>query len=167
MTGIQRSTIIVTLCAFCVLCAVPAAVHAGHQSADALHRRHGHFIHIINFLLDLDLTPDQKNDLQAIFSETQNTLKPLLADIHELRSAMDETFLEEEIDTAQAESQIEEMSLLKGEMTTVSLNALLQAAQVLTPEQRQTIVETRDDWKQCFMRIRNLMLKLFGSDSVD
>jgi len=75
---------------------------------------------------------------------------------------MDETFLAEEIDAVKAAAQIEEMSRLKAQMTTASLNALLQAAQVLTPEQRQTIIETRDEWKNCFMHARNLVLGLLG-----
>jgi Spy/CpxP family protein refolding chaperone len=124
-------------------------------------------MNIIDFLLDLDLTPEQKNDLQAIFTEAQDTLKPLMGDMHELRSAMDETFLGEEIDAAKASSQIEEMSRLKAQITTAGLNAMLQAAQVLTPEQRQTIIDTRNEWKSCFARLRNMMLGLFGEGGVE
>lgn len=167
MKGMKPSTIFVTLFCIFMLCAVSAAVLAAPQSTDAAHRRPGHFMNIISFLLDLDLTPDQKNDLQEIFSDTQDTLKPLLADMHEVRSAMDETFLGEEIDTERAASQIEAMSRLKAQTTMVSLTALLQAAQVLTPEQRQTIIDARDEWKNCFMRVRNLVLGIFGQDSAD
>jgi len=124
-------------------------------------------MNIIDFLLDLDLTPEQKNDLQAIFTEAQDTLKPLMGDMHELRSAMDETFLGEEIDAAKASSQIEEMSRLKAQITTAGLNAMLQAAQVLTPGQRQTIIDTRNEWKSCFARLRNMMLGLFGEGGAE
>jgi Spy/CpxP family protein refolding chaperone len=162
MKILKQRTTLIALFAFFMLCGAAAAVQAAPQSGAAAPIRPGHFLRIIDFLLDLDLTPDQKNDLQAIFSETQDTLKPLLADMHELRSAMDETFVAEEIDTVKASSQIEEMSRLKAQMSTASFNALLQAAQVLTPEQRQTIIDTRDEWKNCFMHVRNLVLRLFG-----
>jgi Spy/CpxP family protein refolding chaperone len=162
MKALRPSNILITLFALVMLGGIAAAVQASSRNVDVTHLKPGHFLRIIDFLLDLDLTPAQKNDLQAIISDTQDTLQPLLADMHEARSAMDETFLAEEIDTVKAAAQIEEMSRLKAQMTTASLNALLQAAQVLTPEQRQTIIETRDEWKSCFMHARNLVLGLVG-----
>jgi Spy/CpxP family protein refolding chaperone len=161
MKALRPRNVLIALFAFVMLCAASAAVQAEPRSVTAAHRP-GHFLRIIDFLLELDLTADQKNDLEAIFAETQDTLKPLLEDMHDVRSAMDQTFLAEEIDTVKAASQIEEMSRLKAQMTTASLNALLQAAQVLTPEQRRTIIGARDEWKNCFMRARNLVLGLFG-----
>jgi Spy/CpxP family protein refolding chaperone len=162
MKGLKPTNIIITLLALFMLCGTAAAVQAALQSVESSRMGPGHFLRIIDFLLDLDLTPDQKNDLQAIIAETRDTLKPLLADMHEARSAMDETFLAEEIDTVKAASQIAEMSRLKAQITTASLTALLQAAQVLTPEQRQTIIDARDEWKSCFLRMRNLVLGLVG-----
>ena len=167
MKSSKRNTIIVSLLAVFVLAGISAAVQAAPRRGDGAHHRPGHFMNIIDFLLDLDLTPEQKNDLQAIFTEAQDTLRPLMGDMHELRSAMDETFLGEEIDAAKASSQIEEMSRLKAQITTAGLTAMLQAAQVLTPEQRQTIIDTRNEWKSCFARLRNMMLGLFGEGGVE
>jgi len=162
MKALRPSNILITLFALVMLGGIAAAVQASSLNVDVTHMKPGHFLRIIDFLLDLDLTPAQKNDLQAIISDTQDTLQPLMADMHEARSEMDETFLAEEIDAVKAAAQIEEMSRLKAQMTTAGLNALLQAAQVLTPEQRQTIIETRDEWKSCFMHARNLVLGLVG-----
>ncbi len=162
MKTLKRKNALIALCAVCMLGAVCVAVQAGPQGVDASFMRPGHFLRIIDFLLDLDLTPGQKSDLQQIFSETQDLLKPLLADMHDVRSAMDETLLAEDINTVKAASQIEEMSRLKAQMTTAGMNALLQAAQVLTPEQRRTIIDARDEWKSCFMHVRNLVLGLVG-----
>ncbi|MBP1722166.1 MAG: Heavy-metal resistance [Deltaproteobacteria bacterium] len=167
MQSSKRNTIIVALLAVVVLAGISAAVQAAPGRGDGAHHRPGHFMRIIDFLLDLDLTADQKNDLQAIFTETQDTIKPLLGDMHEMRSAMDETFLGEEIDVAKASSQIEEMSRLKAQITTAGLTAMLQAAQVLTPEQRQTIIDARNEWKSRFTRLRNMMLSLFGESAVE
>lgn len=160
MKSLKPVTVIITLLTVIMLCwahPVPAAP----QTEPSMFGRPGHFLAIINFLLDLDLTSEQKVELQTIFSETQDTIKPIITDMHELRSQMDQTFLAEEIDTAQATLQIEEMAQLKSQVTTVGLTALLQAAQVLTPEQRQTIISTRDEWKNRFMYWRNLLLKIF------
>jgi Spy/CpxP family protein refolding chaperone len=167
MKASKRTTALIVLLAVFVLAGISAAVQAAPRRGDGPHDRPGHFMHIIDFLLDLDLTPEQKDDLQAVFTDTRDTLKPLLEDMHELRSAMDETFLGEEIDAARASSQIEEMSRLKAQITTAGLTAMLQAAQVLTPEQRQTIMDTRNEWKSRFTRLRNMMLSLFGHGPVD
>ncbi len=166
MKGLKPTNIIIALFVVLMLIGVSAAVQAVPQSVTASHRP-GHFLRIIDFLLDLDLTPEQKNDLEAIFSDTRDTLKPLLEDMHALRSAMDETFVAEEIDTVKASSQIEEMARLKAQTTTAGLNAMLQAAHVLTPEQRQTIIKTRDEWKSCFIRLRNMMISLLGDGSTE
>jgi len=160
MKALRPGTMIVTLLTFFMLCCAHA-VHAVPQTGAPAYVKPGHVLNIINFFLDLDLAPEQKDALQVIVSETQYTIKPLLTDMHELRSAMDETFLAEQIDTAKASLQIEEMAQLKAQVTTVGLNALLQGAQVLTPEQRQTIISTREEWKTRCMYWRNLLMKLF------
>lgn len=160
MKALKPVAVIITLLTVIMLCSAHA-VHAAPQAATSMFGRPGHLLAIINFFLDLDLTPEQKGALEAIVSETQDTIKPIITEMHELRSQMDETFLAEEIDTAKASLQIEEMAQLKSQITTVGLNALLQAAQVLTPEQRQTIISTRDEWKDRFTYWRNLLLKIF------
>ena len=56
---------------------------------------------------------------------------------------------------------------LKAQITTAGLTAMLQAAQVLTPEQRQTVIDARNEWKSRFTRLRNMMLSLFGESAVE
>lgn len=167
MKSSQRNTIRAVLLAFAVLAGISAPVLAAPHRGEGVPPRPGHFLNIIDLLLDLDLTAEQKNDLQAIVSEARDTLAPLLEDMHELRSAMEATLLAEEIDTAKASSQIEQMSRLKAQITTAGLTAMLQAAGVLTPEQRQTIIDARNQWKSCFTRLRNVMLSFLGESAAE
>ena len=62
---------------------------------------------------------------------------------------MTATFLSADIDTAQADLQIAAMVQLNSQITDIMLNAKLQEAQVLTPEQRATLLEFTTKLDQC------------------
>jgi Spy/CpxP family protein refolding chaperone len=99
-----------------------------------------HLINIINFFIDLELTREQKDALQELLTDTHNEIKPLVEEMHALRTEMDELLLAEEID---------------------ALNAKLQGAQILTPEQRESILMQKAEWKERFLYWRNAFSKLF------
>jgi Spy/CpxP family protein refolding chaperone len=120
-----------------------------------------YLINIINFFTDLELTQEQKNAIQELLSDTYNEIKPLIEDMHALRTEMDEVLLAEEIDTAVAEKQILDLAALKSSMTTIALTAKLQGAQLLTREQRESILAQKVEWRERFLYWRNLFSKLF------
>jgi Spy/CpxP family protein refolding chaperone len=120
-----------------------------------------HLINIINFFIDLELNQEQKDAFQELLTDTRNETQPLIEEIHALRAEMDETLLAEEIDTAVAEKQILDLAALKSSMTSIALNAKLQGAQILTPEQRELILAKKVEWKERFLQWRNLFSKLF------
>jgi Spy/CpxP family protein refolding chaperone len=120
-----------------------------------------HFINIINYFIDLELTQEQKDALQELATNTHNEIKPLIDEMHALRTEMDELLLAEEIDRADAEEKILELAALKSSMTTSALNAKLQGAQILTPEQRESLLTQKVEWKERFLRWRNVFSKLF------
>ena len=120
-----------------------------------------HLINIINFFIDLELTQAQKDALQELLTDTHNEIKPLVEEMHALRTEMDELLLAEEIDTAVAEKQILDLAALKASMITIALNAKLQGAQILTPEQRESILMQKAEWKERFLYWRNAFSKLF------
>lgn len=120
-----------------------------------------HLINIINFFIDLELNQEQKDAFQELLTDTHNEIQPLIEDIHALRAEMDETLLAEEIDTALAEKQILDLAARKSSMTSIALNAKLQGAQILTPEQRELILTKKVEWKERFLQWRNVFSKLF------
>jgi Spy/CpxP family protein refolding chaperone len=120
-----------------------------------------HFINIINYFIDLELTQDQKDALQELATNTHNEIKPLIEEMHALRTEMDELLGAEEIDTAVAEQKILELAALKASMTTSALTAKLQGAQILTPEQRESLLTQKVEWKERFLHWRNAFSKLF------
>ena len=120
-----------------------------------------HFINIINYFIDLELTQDQKDALQELATNTHNEIKPLIEEMHALRTEMDELLGAEEIDTAVAEQKILELAALKASMTTSALTAKLQGAQILTPEQRESLLMQKAEWKERFLYWRSTFSKLF------
>ena len=120
-----------------------------------------HLINIISFFIDLELTQEQKDALQELLTDTHNEIKPLIEEMHALRTEMDELLGAEEIDTAVAEQKILELAALKASMTTSALTAKLQGAQILTPEQRESLLTQKVEWKERFLHWRNAFSKLF------
>ena len=64
-----------------------------------------HLINIINFFTDLELTPQQKSAFRELLTDTHHEIKPLIEEMHGLRTEMDELLLEEEIDGAVVEKR--------------------------------------------------------------
>lgn len=104
---------------------------------------------IMRFISDLNLTPEQKTTLQIIQADTKNVLEPLKAQAQTMRIEMQETFLAEQIDTVKADEQIAAIIALDGQIHDSILHARLQAAQILTPEQRAMILEKKQQVREC------------------
>ena len=120
-----------------------------------------HLINLIDFFTDLELTQEQKDAFRELLTDTHYDIKPLIEEMHALRTEMDELLREEEIDTAVIEKKILDLASLKSSMTAIALTAKLDGAQILTPEQRESIFNQKVVWKERFLRWRNLLAKLF------
>ena len=104
---------------------------------------------MFKLMRDIKITDQQKTDLKNIGMQTANDMKPILEQMNDLRKQMTATFLSADIDTAQADLQIAAMVQLNSQITDIMLNAKLQEAQVLTPEQRATLLEFTTKLDQC------------------
>ena len=104
---------------------------------------------MIKFMRDLDITEQQKDDLHALAKEMDNQTRPLAADIKELQQEMEETFLAAEIDNATAQGQIDEMLALQNQLAGIFLQAQLEAAGILTAEQRSLVLEMIGEIREC------------------
>lgn len=154
--------LIVSLC-------LPYSVYA--LSQERPERNHSfileHLVDFLNFIADLDLTEEQKTTLKALITETCDTVKPLMGNMKELRSEMDEAILAEPIDDATATELNQEINKLKLELSTIVLSAKLKGAEVLTPEQRAMILEKKkehrermEEWRVRFREWRDFFSKL-------
>jgi len=124
-------------------------------------------VDFLNFIADLDLTEEQKTTLRALITETGDTIKPLMNEMKQLRDEMDESILAEPIDDTTANELNQEINKLKSELSTIVLNAKLKGAEVLTPEQRATILEKKEEhrkrmekWRERFREWRDFFSTL-------
>ena len=149
---------------------LPFSVHALSQDKPERHHTFmlGRFLDFLNFIADLDLTDDQKTTLKDLFTDTHDNVKPLIEQIKNLRDEMDEAILAEKIDAATATDLNEKMIAVKSNISGIALNAKLEGAQVLTPEQRAMILEKKkehrermEEWRDRFKGWRDFFSKLF------
>jgi Spy/CpxP family protein refolding chaperone len=104
---------------------------------------------MIKFIKNLDITDEQKEALKALKEETDNKTDALAAQMMELQDQMTDTFLATEIDAAKAESQIDAMLALQTQFADIKLHAELQAAQILTPDQRTMMLDMVNQIREC------------------
>lgn len=101
---------------------------------------------------DLNLTDEQKVQLKEIWTEAGDEIRPLVEELKTLIGEMEELILSvEEIDTGEGSNA----ALLTGEIIGVrteimgiKANAKLKAANVLTLEQREIVVEKKKNRRE-------------------
>ena len=128
--------------------AVPTIMYAAQQQMFRHKRCVSHW-DLFQLKRDLNITDQQASDLKAIGMQTAASIQPLIQQMRDLRKLMRETLLSPEIDTVQYESQISEIIGLRSQMADIFLRAKLQEAQVLTPDQRATLLEFTGQLEQC------------------
>lgn len=145
----------IVLCAMIMSLSLLAFAPAFAQ-ADAMKSRRGmmgrHCIshwEMFKFMRDINITDSQKTELKVLMAETDNKTAFILAEVKSLSEQMDNTFLAAEIDTAAAETQIDDMLALQTQLADILLHAQLQAAQILTADQRALILEMITKLREC------------------
>jgi len=94
---------------------------------------------ICPFRIALDLTDEQKAALEELKTVTKSEIKPLVEDIKALE--MPESMLAEVIIVDKVTAKIDSLVEIKSQITAITLNARLEGAQILTPEQRALLLE--------------------------
>jgi Spy/CpxP family protein refolding chaperone len=129
------------------------ALAQGKADPTRIHRRPHippFFREFLGLLNEFDLTREQMESFVSLKRETWEAIKPLIDQAEELGVQMEETFLAAEIDTEEASSQIDELVDITSHITRTMAEAKLEAAQILTSEQRQLIWEQKEaarEWR--------------------
>jgi Spy/CpxP family protein refolding chaperone len=89
---------------------------------------------------DLNLTEEQKQALIDLDNETRTQIKPYAEQLHDLRAELADILLAADIDTDGAADLIEQMIEPASQMATIQGNSQVEAAQILTPEQRRILL---------------------------
>jgi len=89
----------------------------------------------------LDLTQQQRNDIDDLQAETRAKILPLREELQRLE--IPEALFAQTIDAAALESLLARKKNINAEILEIRHAAMLSAAQLLTPEQRSTLLERK------------------------
>jgi len=98
----------------------------------------------------LNLTEEQKTAFIDLQNETADAIKPIAEQMRTLYQDFAEALLAATIDTEAAATLISQMVEPTTQMADITFNAELDAAQILTPEQRQIIMDKINEHKNRF-----------------
>lgn len=108
---------------------------------------------------ELNLTDDQKVQLEAIRAEAREKIIPLVEQLKGFMATMEGILLADEvIDTgegSQAALLLEEIIGVRTQMMKIKAKAKLESANVLTLEQREIIIEKKKARHECREKRRN------------
>ena len=99
----------------------------------------------------LDLTDEQKLNFMELKEKTDNETTALEEEIRNL--GLKDALLAEEIDTETVSSKLDQMATLKTQVAAQNAYAKLEGAQILTPEQRQTLLK-KIQWRLMYRKYR-------------
>jgi len=100
----------------------------------------------------LNLTEEQKTALIDLQTKTRDAIKPVAEQMGTLHQDFAAALLAATVDTEAAASLISQMVEPAAQMADIQFNAELGAAQILTPEQRQIILDKINEHKNRFKK---------------
>jgi Spy/CpxP family protein refolding chaperone len=103
----------------------------------------------------LNLTEEQKTALIALQDKTASAIKPVAEQMGTLHQDFAATLLAATIDTGAAATLISQMVEPVTQMADIKFNTELEAAQIMTPEQRQIILDKINEHKNRFKQPGN------------
>jgi len=92
---------------------------------------------------DLNLSNAQKAALNQLKIDTWNALKTPVAEMRQLRQQIQATILSDDIDTDALAEQITQLNEKQAEITEIAVNAKVKGSEILTPEQRELLLEEK------------------------
>jgi Spy/CpxP family protein refolding chaperone len=97
---------------------------------------------------DLAITDEQKTALKELRIETRKTLKVKVVELRELRVELEDAIFSAEIDTDTVNEYTVQISAIQTELSEIVNNANLEAAQILTSEQREILAEVKEEKRE-------------------
>lgn len=91
--------------------------------------------HVLDLAAQLKLTPDQRQQVQAIFNRTSSAARPLGAELVERERVLDQLFQKGEISSDRLRAETASIAELQGRLRAVHLAAHLETRALLTKDQ--------------------------------
>jgi len=97
---------------------------------------------------ELDLTEEQIAALKELKVETRGKITPLVEELAELRVQLEEAILAAEINEDTVAELTEKIDATQSEIAAIVANAEVEASQILTPEQRELLLEIKEHYRE-------------------
>ena len=109
-------------------------------------------------LHSLNLTPDQRTQVQSILSTYRSSARPIIQQLRQAQSGLGDRLLAPgQLPAADLQSQLQQISQLRTQLLQLSAQATLEVRNLLTPDQLSAAAQTKDKMRDLRSQMRQLL----------
>ena len=109
-------------------------------------------------LHSLNLTPDQQAQVKSILSTFRDSARPIIQQLRQTQSGLGDKLLAPgQVQATDLQTQLQQISQLRGQLLQLSAQATLDVRNVLTPDQLAAAAQTKAKMKDLRSQMRQLM----------
>jgi len=109
-------------------------------------------------LHSLNLTPDQRTQVQSILSTYRSSARPIIQQLRQAQSGLGDKLLAPgQLPAADLQSQLQQISQLRTQLLQLSAQATLEVRSLLTPDQLSAAAQTKDKLRDLRSQMRQLL----------
>ena len=109
-------------------------------------------------LHSLNLTPDQRTQVQSILSTYRSSARPIIQQLRQAQSGLGDKLLAPgQLPAADLQSQLQQISQLRTQLLQLSAQATLEVRNLLTPDQLSAAAQTKDKLRDLRSQMRQLL----------
>src|SRR5216117_1431880 len=109
-------------------------------------------------LHSLNLTPDQRTQVQSILSTYRSSARPIIQQLRQTQSGLGDKLLAPgQLQAADLQSQLQQIGQLRTQLLQLSAQATLEVRSLLTPDQLSAAAQTKDKLRDLRSQIRQLL----------
>ena len=109
-------------------------------------------------LHSLNLTPDQRTQVQSILSTYRSSARPIIQQLRQAQGGLGDKLLAPgQLQAADLQSQLQQISQLRTQLLQLSAQATLEVRSLLTPDQLSAAAQTKDKLRDLRAQMRQLL----------
>ena len=109
-------------------------------------------------LHSLNLTPDQRTQVQSILSTYRSSARPIIQQLRQAQSGLGDKLLAPgQLQAADLQSQLQQIGQLRTQLLQLSAQATLEVRSLLTPDQLSAAAQTKDKLRDLRSQMRQLL----------
>ena len=109
-------------------------------------------------LHSLNLTPDQRTQVQSILSTYRSSARPIIQQLRQAQSDLGDKLLAPgQLPASDLQSQLQQISQLRTQLLQLSAQATLEVRNLLTPDQLSAAAQTKDKMRDLRSQMRQLL----------